>query len=244
MAVQRLAPRLAHLLAAKRLRTTLNAVSSSLAVVAELAVKGRAANRASGTESLAPSLAARLVQSATSAPAEVGMQRFTRGDPLHLTLRNNSEQDLYGYLLLIDPTGQLHLLAPTPQDNLAAPLRLEAKGSLTLPPLPEVDGELRSAVSSDLLTCHAQGLTELLFVASTRPLSASLEALKAMARKLGVARSPMLLNGPLEWTQTLLEELTQRASDRASGTESLGDPDLRWLDPAQSITLSLTYLLV
>jgi hypothetical protein len=147
------------------------------------------------------------------------MQRFMRGDPLHLTLRNNSEQDLYGYLLLIDPTGQLHLLAPTPQDNLAAPLRLEAKGSLTLPPLPEVDGELRSAVSSDLLTCHAQGLTELLFVASTRPLSASLEALKAMARKLGVARSPMLLNGPLEWTQTLLEELTQRASDRASGTE-------------------------
>ncbi|MFS8883636.1 caspase family protein, partial [Synechococcus sp. R55.3] len=203
MAVQRLAPRLAHLLAAKRLRTTLNAVSSSLAVVAELAVKGKAAK--------APPLAARLVQSVASAPAEVGMQRFMRGDPLHLTLRNNSEQDLYGYLLLIDPTGQLHLLAPTPQDNLAAPLRLEAKGSLTLPPLPEVDGELRSAVSSDLLTCHAQGLTELLFVASTRPLSASLEALKAMARRLGVARSPMLLNGPLEWTQTLLEELTQRA---------------------------------
>ncbi|MGY4521072.1 caspase family protein [Thermostichus sp. MS-CIW-30] len=244
MAVQRLAPRLAHLLAAKRLRTTLNAVSSSLAVVAELAVKGEAANRASGTESLAPSLAARLVQSATSAPAEVGMQRFMRGDPLHLTLCNNSDQHLFGYLLLIDPTGQLHLLAPLPQDNFTTPLRLEAKSSLTLPPLPEVDGELRSAVSSDLLTCHAQGLTELLFVASTRPLSASLEALKAMARKLGVARSPMLLNGPLEWTQTLLEELTQRASDRASGTESLGDPDLRWLDPAQSITLSLTYLLV
>ncbi|HIK20017.1 MAG TPA: caspase family protein [Synechococcus sp. M44_DOE_062] len=228
MAVQRLAPRLAHLLAAKRLRTTLNGFSSSLAVVAELAVKGKAAK--------APPLAARLVQPVASAPTEVGMQRFMRGDPLHLTLRNNSEQDLFGYLLLIDPTGQLHLLAPMPQDNLATPLRLEAKGSLTLPPLPEVDGELRSAVSSDLLTCHAQGLTELLFVASTRPLSASLAALKAMARRLGVARSPMLLNGPLEWTQTLLEELTQRAPE--------GDPDLRWLDPSQSLTLSLTYLLV
>ncbi len=225
MAVQRLAPRLAHLLAAKRLRTTLNAAGSSLAAVAELASKDKT-----------PSLAARFTQAVVSTPAELGMQHFMRGDPLHLTLRNNSEEDLFGYLLMIDPKGQLHLLAPMLQDHFTLPLRVEAKSSLTLPPLPEVAGELSSAVNPDLLTCNAQGLTELLFVASTRPLQASLEALKAMARKLGVARSPMLLNRPLEWTQTLLEELTQRAPE--------GDPDLRWLDPSQSITLSLTYLLV
>jgi hypothetical protein len=225
IAVQRLAPRLAHLLAAKRLRTTLNAASSPLAVVAELASKDKT-----------PSLAARFAQAVVSTPAELGMQHFMRGDPLQLTLRNNGEQDLFGYLLMIDPKGQLHLLAPMPQDNFTLPLRVEAKSSLTLPPLPEVAGELSSAVNPDLLTCNAQGLTELLFVASTRPLQASLGTLKSMARKLGVTRSPMLLNGPLEWTQTLLEELTQRAPE--------GDPDLRWLDPSQSITLSLTYLLV
>ena len=224
MAVQRLVPRLAHLLAAKRLRTTLNAATSPLAVLGELS-----------TRSKAPLRAARFAQVA-SAPAELGIQRFMRGDPLHLTLRNEGEQDLFGYLLMVDPSGQLHLLAPMPQEDFALPLRLEAKSSLTLPPLPEMAGESRSAVNPDLLTCHAQGLTELLFVASTRPLSASLEALKTMARKLGVSRSPMLLSRPLDWTQILLEELTQRLPE--------GDPDLRWLDPGQSVTLSLTYLLV
>jgi hypothetical protein len=57
-----------------------------------------------------------------------------------------------------------------------------------------------------------------------------------MARQQGVTRSPMLLSKPLEWTQILFEELTYRAEEGAS--------DLRWLDPAQSVTLSLTYLLV
>lgn len=222
-AVQRLVPRLAHLLAAKRLRATLNAAISPLAVVGELSTKGK------------PLRGSRLAQGA-AAPGEPGMPRFMRGDPLYLTLRNEGEQDLFGYLLMVDSSGQLHLLAPMPQEDFALPLRLEAKSSLTLPPLPEMAGNSRSAVNPDLLTCHAQGLTELLFVASTRPLSASLEALKTMARKLGVARSPLLLNGPLEWTQILLEELTQRAPE--------GDPDLRWLDPGQAVTLSLTYLLV
>ncbi|MEN9201928.1 MAG: caspase family protein [Thermostichus sp. DG_1_6_bins_120] len=232
MAVQRLAPRLAHLLAAKRLRTTLNAATSPLAVVAELACKDK---------DKAPSLAARLTQAVTSPPVELGMPRFMRGDPLRLTLRNNSERDLFGYVLMIDPTGQLHLLAPMPQDNFTLPLRLEAQNSLILPRLSETESELRIASSSsDLLTCNPQGLTELLFVASTRPLQASLEALRSMARKLGVTRSPMLLKGPLEWTQTLLEELTSRASESFGS----GDGDLRLLDPAESITLSLTYTLV
>ncbi|MFS8900363.1 caspase family protein [Synechococcus sp. H60.2] len=224
MAVQRLVPRLAHLLAAKRLRATLNAATSPLAVVGELS-----------TRSKAPLRAPRFAQGA-SALAEPGIPRFMRGDPLHLTLRNEGEQDLFGYLLMVDSSGQLHLLAPVPQEDFALPLRLEAKGSLTLPPLPEVAGESRSAVNPDLLTCHAQGLTELLFVASTRPLSASLEALKAMVRQQGITRSPMLLSKPLEWTQMLLEELTRRPPE--------GDPDLRWLDPSQAVTLSLTYLLV
>ncbi|MFS8858836.1 caspase family protein [Synechococcus sp. H55.7] len=224
MAVQRLVPRLAHLLAAKRLRTTLNAAISPLAVVGELS-----------TRSKAPLRAPRFAQGA-SALAEPGIPRFMRGDPLHLILRNEGEQDLFGYLLMVDSSGQLHLLAPVPQEDFALPLRLEAKGSLTLPPLPEVAGESRSAVNPDLLTCHAQGLTELLFVASTRPLSASLEALKAMVRQQGITRSPMLLSKPLEWTQMLLEELTRRPPE--------GDPDLRWLDPSQAVTLSLTYLLV
>ncbi|MFT0786882.1 caspase family protein [Synechococcus sp. H55.10] len=223
-AVQRLVPRLAHLLAAKRLRTTLNAAISPLAVVGELS-----------TRSKAPLRAPRFAQGA-SALAEPGILRFMRGDPLHLTLRNEGEQDLFGYLLMVDSSGQLHLLAPVPQEDFALPLRLEAKGSLTLPPLPEVAGESHSAVNPDLLTCHAQGLTELLFVASTRPLSASLEALKAMVRQQGITRSPMLLSKPLEWTQMLLEELTRRPPE--------GDPDLRWLDPSQAVTLSLTYLLV
>ncbi|MFS8879014.1 caspase family protein [Synechococcus sp. H55.8] len=221
-AVQRLVPRLAHLLAAKRLRTTLNAAISPLAVVGELS-----------TRSKAPLRGSRLAQGAA---AEPGILRFMRGDLLHLTLRNEGEQDLFGYLLMVDSSGQLHLLAPVPQEDFALPLRLEAKGSLTLPPLPEVAGESRSAVNPDLLTCHAQGLTELLFVASTRPLSASLEALKAMVRQQGITRSPMLLSKPLEWTQMLLEELTRRPPE--------GDPDLRWLDPSQAVTLSLTYLLV
>ncbi|MGQ9838686.1 MAG: caspase family protein [Cyanobacteriota bacterium] len=230
MAVQRLVPRLAHLLAAKRLRTTLNAASSPLAVVAELASQDKA-----------PSLAARFTQAVTSAPVELGMQRFMRGDPLRLTLRNNSEQDLFGYVLMIDPTGQLHLLAPMPQDNFTLPLRLKAQSTLVLPGLPETNGELRTTPgNSDLLTCSAQGLTELLFVASTHPLQSSLEALKTMARKLGVTRSPMLLNGPLEWTQMLIDELTSGAAESFGS----GDADLRWLDPAQSLTLSLTYMLV
>ncbi len=222
-AVQRLVPRLAHLLAAKRLRATLNAAISPLAVVGELSTKGK------------PLRGSRLAQG-VAAPAEPGMPRFMRGDPLYLTLRNEGEQDLFGYLLMVDSSGQLHLLAPMPQEDFALPLRLEAKSSLTLPPLPEMAGDSRSAVNPDLLTCHAQGLTELLFVASTRPLTASLEALKVLARQQGVTRSPMLLSKPLEWTQTLLEELTCRPTE--------GDPDSRWLDPGQAVTLSLTYLLV
>ncbi|MEN9226009.1 MAG: caspase family protein [Thermostichus sp. HHBFW_bins_43] len=229
VAVQRLAPRLAHLLAAKRLRTTLNAATSPLAVVAELDSREKT-----------PSLAARLTQAMATTPPELGMQHFMRGDPLRLTLRNNGERDLFGYLLMINPTGQLHLLAPMPQENFTLPLRVDAKSSLVLPHLGTPGTETGSAGSVDLLTCNPQGLTELLFVASTRPLQASLEALKTMAHKLGVTRSPMLLNRPLEWIQILMEELTTRAAESFGG----GDPDLRFLDPAQSTTLSLTYTLV
>ncbi|MGF1575883.1 MAG: caspase family protein [Cyanophyceae cyanobacterium] len=223
-AIQRLTPLMQHVLAAKRLRTTLNGGVSHLGLSALLF------SDQSGKTS--PST---LRQRTAQAPAptiapplrETGLPQFDSGEMLSLELHNSHAQELFIYLALLDSSGQLNLLAPNPQQALTQPLVLASGSTATIPPRIEVS----SRSLPDLFTCGSRGLTELFVVASTTPFSESLALGASMARERGVSRMPMLLSRPLDWVQAVVIEMTK----------AVPEADMRRLNHQSFACLSMVY---
>ncbi len=223
-AIQRLIPRMQHLLAAKRLRTTLNGGVSQLGLSAILfsQQQGKASPstvRQRTTQVPAPSLAPPL--------RETGLPQFGSGEVLSLELHNSHSQDLFAYLALLDSSGYLNLLAPNPSDALSRPLLLTSGSTAVIPPPIEVNAR----PLPDLFTCSPRGLTELFVVASTAPFAESLKLVTTMARERGVSRMPLLLSRPLEWVQAVLTEVTQ----------AVPEADMRRLSHRAFASLSMVY---
>lgn len=223
-AIQRLIPRMQHLLAAKRLRTTLNGGVSQLGLSAMLfsEQQGKASPstvRQRTAQAPVPTLAPPL--------RETGLPQFGSGEVLSLELHNSHSQDLFAYLALLDSSGYLNLLAPNPSDALSHPLLLSSGSTAVIPPPIEVSAR----PLPDLFTCSPRGLTELFVVASTTPFAESLKLVTTMARERGVNRTPLLLSRPLEWVQAVLTEVTQ----------AVPEADMRRLSHGAFASLSMVY---
>ncbi len=224
-AVQRLSSRMQHLLAAKRIRTTLNGGCSDLALTVNLCMEGE--------QGTLPVLRQQTSQASTGEPLSfrsVGLAQFAAGQPLHLTLQNDSDHDLSVILLSFDGRGQLSLLSPTPSSGQSLPLSVRAQSSLDIPS-PDPSG-YRSF--PDLFTCQPGGLMELLLVASTRSLQPTLDLISAISREIGVTQAPLYLNRPLDLAGMLLSDLTCPTSD----------VDQRQLNHQETATLSMAYSVI
>lgn len=223
-AIQRLVPRMQHLLAAKRLRTTLNGGVSQLGLSAMLFSEQQGKTspstvRQRTAQAPAPTLAPPL--------RETGLPQFGSGEVLSLELHSSHSQDLFVYLALLDSSGYLNLLAPNPSEALSHPLLLSSGSTAVIPPPIEVSAR----PLPDLFTCSPRGLTELFVVASTTPFAESLKLVTTMARERGVSRMPLLLSRPLEWVQAVLTEVTQ----------AVPEADMRRLSHQAFASLSMVY---
>lgn len=225
-AIQRLAPRMQHLLAAKRLRTTFNGGISQIALSAALYPSDTGKNTPA---TLRQRTAKAPVPTLTPPLRQTGVPEFSSGDILSLELNNAHDQDLYVYLVMLDSAGQLNLLAPSPQAVPGRPLVLASGSTAQIPPPIEVQATSRQV--PDLFTCHDSGLTELFVLASMDPYTQSLSLVSSMARELGVNRSPMLFSRPLDWVQAVLTEITQ----------PVAEADMRRLGHTHFASLSMVY---
>lgn len=226
-AVQRLSHRMQHLLAAKRLRTTLNSGCSGLDLTVTLCtdqdgivtpVLRQQTSRVTPTDPL-------------SFPA-VGPAQFGSGQPLRLEVENGSDQDLSLIVLSFDGRGQLSLLSPTPNGGGSPlPLIVRAQGNLEVPSL---DPTSNYRLFPEVFTCQPGGLLELLVIASTRSLQSTLDLISAISREIGVTQAPILLNRPLDLAGMALRDLTH----------DISDADLRQLQHQEVAILSMTYSVI
>jgi hypothetical protein len=188
-AIQRLIPRLQHLLAAKRLRTLLNRGVSDLQVQAEWLQE----DPTSGCETHLE-----LDMNTIGGPPQ-----FPTRYPVQLRLTNLNTQDLYAYLLLVDSLGQVNVLSPVLRGGVIDPLVLQANQLLVLP-----CNELR--LLPDSFTDKPQGLSELIIVVSSRSPQAILDLIR---QEWGIHQGNRLLSHPVEWIQSFLNQLTSGAWD-------------------------------
>ncbi|MEL7474792.1 MAG: caspase family protein [Cyanobacteria bacterium J06555_12] len=224
-AVKRLLPRLQHLLAAKRLRTTINRQSSDIPVVLE--VSGSDTVWQEGTAgAIARTPLVRKLRKGL-----VGLPELTVGSSLTYAIDNRGDVPLHVLLLAFDRLGGLSALANgsgVGANDMAA----GDVGTFIIPPRRKVD--LAQPLGLNLAVRSPKGLTEVLAIASTDPLANSGTMLQEIAKDMGVSSGFVTLPRPLDLTQAIVTELTM-----AGPTE-----DTRLLKHNNHATLSLAYTVV
>ncbi len=227
-AVQRLLPRLRHLLAAKLIRSMLNPGSSGLGLSLALVQ----AHDPLGVEPRFYQQTARAIRpewAESTDPTGSKSLTWERRAAVRLELSNTSDQILYAYLGLLDSSGYLSLLTPSPRIAPHPPLAILPQSRLILPADPAT--EAGAYAPPDLLTCKVAGPTELLVIASAHPAPATTEALARLTNEWNQNQLPLFLPEPILWVQGMLNDWTQPAMDA----------ELRVLDHRQFAALSLTY---
>ena len=224
-AVKRLVPRLQHLLAAKRLRTTTNHQSSDIPVVLE--VTGSDTVWQEGTAgALSRTPLVRKLRKGV-----VGLPELAVGSSLTYAIDNRGEFPLHVLLLAFDRLGGLSALANGSEvgvgDTAAGDI-----GTFLIPPRTKVD--LAQPLGLNLAVRSPKGLTEVLAIASTDPLANAGTVLQEIAKEMGVSSGLVTLPRPLDLTQAIVTELTLEGP-----TE-----DTRLLKHANHATLSLAYNVV
>ncbi|MEO0853125.1 MAG: hypothetical protein AAFY15_06440, partial [Cyanobacteria bacterium J06648_11] len=200
MAVQRLAPRLRHLLAAKRLRMTANDTTSQLALSVTLANDATLWHQSTlaAIASAKPHPTSILDSKTRSHP--IAPIQVKAGDRLRCAIENADERSLSVCVFALDSIGTMSALVAPPQ-----------VGTLTsFPGRTAID--LDTWLQGTFAVSQPPGPAELMVVASLTPLDATQQRIAAVAQKMGVNHGFIALPHPLELVQTLLDELSASAS--------------------------------
>ncbi|MEO1134860.1 MAG: hypothetical protein AAFX40_19435, partial [Cyanobacteria bacterium J06639_1] len=200
MAVQRLAPRLRHLLAAKRLRMTANDTTSQLAIAVTLAneatlwTQSTLAAAASSTPFPASTFDSKT-RSHPVAPVQVKV-----GDRLRCEIENVDERSLSVCVFVLDSIGTMSALVTPPQVATLA----------SFPGRSAID--LDTWLQGQFVVRQPPGSAEFIVVASLKPLEATQKRIAEVAQKMGVNRGFIALPRPLELVQLLLDDLAGASS--------------------------------
>lgn len=216
-AVARLRPKLRSLLAARTVKLTLNPGSSRLNL--NVAMSDENGNRVLGE-------AVTIRGSSSSPPARPGVPQIPLDTGLQFQIENRENRDLYLSVLVIDAAGIMAVIFPNQWTASVESTLLSAGATLRLPD-PSRDG-------FRLVTQPPVGTTEVLVVASTRPLDKALRGLQAIADQRGLRDGPVSIPDP----NAMIDDLLADVSTDASGPVSTST---RAVDVSQLAALSITF---
>jgi len=216
-AVARLRPKLRSLLAARTVKLTLNPGSSRLNL--NVAMSDEKGNRVLGE-------AVTIRGSSSPPPARPGVPQIPLETGLQFQIENRENRDLYLSVLVIDATGIMSVIFPNQWTAAVESTLLPAGETLRLPD-PNRDG-------FRLVTQPPVGTTEVLVVASTRPLDKALRGLQAIADERGLRDGPVAIPDP----NSVIDDLLADVSADASGPVHAST---RTVDVSQLAALSITF---
>ncbi len=209
-AIARLQSKFKSLLAARIVKLTLNTNSSRLNVSVSMTPEGQT------SQILAQSFTVRGGDRANIQPAiSPAANQLTLGTAIQFIIKNNEVRDLYFSVLVIDSAGEIAVIFPnqwTASDDVT---RIAAGQALQIPDA--------SKDNFRLVAKEPKGISEVLIVASSSPLSQALKALRQIAR---ADRGPVTLNDPTQVVSDLIDDLgggTRGVSGATSG--SVGSVD-------------------
>lgn len=225
-AVARLRPKLRSLLAARTVKLTLNPGSSRLNL--NVAMSDENGNRVLGE--------AVTIRAASSSPptrcrppcspARPGVPQIPLATGLQFQIANRENRDLYLSVLVIDAAGIMAVIFPNQWTASVESTLLPAGATLRLPE----PGRDRFR----LVTQPPVGTTEVLVVASTRPLDKALRGLQAIADQRGLRDGPVSIPDP----NAVIDDLLADVSADAPGPVSTST---RAVDVSQLAALSITF---
>jgi hypothetical protein len=228
-AIDRLQAKLKSLLAARIVKLTLNTNSSRLQVAVAMNPAGK------DNQLIASTFAVRGVGSSAPSKAQVSNstdpKKLPLGTSIQFRLTNNEPRELYFSVLVIDSTGEMSVIFPN-QWTAASDVTKVAAGATLRIPEPGQD-------SFNLVTQEPKGVTEVLIIASSTPLSTALKALQGLASRGGQSRGPVTLNDPTEVVGSLLADID--ANTRGDRGSTSPTDSIRTVDTSQLAALSITF---
>ncbi|MGB7442157.1 MAG: caspase family protein [Coleofasciculaceae cyanobacterium] len=236
-AIRRLRPKLKSLLAAHIIKTALNTNSSRLNILVSMHPEG-------AREVLATAFTVRgrgLAQGNRATPTRpvVGSnsRKLPVGTPVQLKVINQESNDLYLSILVIDPTGEISVIFPN-QWTVAEEVTLLGSGqTLQIP---------KSTDSFTLVTQEPKGITEVLIIASQKPLRKALQTLRTVASTRGMRGGPVILeaseqlNEPTQVIDNLLDDINNGTRGSVSNATS-SSRTVHNLDTTQLAALSISF---
>jgi hypothetical protein len=225
-AVSRLQAKLTALFAARLVRLTLNARSSRLNVQASLSTR-------SGVQS-AEVFEVRGCQGCrgVTVPSPTwgsGTSQLAIGTQVALMVQNNDDRDLYLTVLVIDAAGEMTVIFPNQWTATAEVMRIAAGQTLQIP------GALDNF---SLVTQEPKGATEVLIIASVKPLGNALKALQGVAVRGNVTRGVVGVTDPIAVVNSLLTDLDGAARSAVAAT------DVHRVDTSQLAALAIGFEVV
>ncbi|MEO1378070.1 MAG: caspase family protein [Cyanobacteria bacterium J06635_10] len=235
-AIKRLQPKFKSLLAVYLVKLTLNVDSSKLDV-------GASMKREDGSELLAQTFTVRVNKTLTRGVGKgsVGdrptpkmpsdIKKLPLGTAVKFEITNNENYDLYFTILMIEPTGEMHVIFPNQWATTDEVMRVKARQKLLVP-------EPNNS-SFSLVTQEPLGVAEALIIASTKPLRNALLAMQTIALRGGNSRGPITPDEPIEVVDNLLEDLSE--SNRNKGGLMVADYKVKRINTNQMAAMSITF---
>ncbi|HEY9659056.1 MAG TPA: DUF4384 domain-containing protein [Allocoleopsis sp.] len=215
-AIDRLRPKFSVLLAARLLRLLVNPGSSQLDVVASLIPIG------ASTQAVAAPIeirGQRGVSAATTLPApSVSLSgdasRLPIDTYIQIAVKNNTSQNLFMGILLVEPDGGLVSLFPTDYDAPQTAATVRSGATLRIPDPNRGD-------RFNLKLTPPIGKHEILVIASSLPIHQALQAIGQIASSRSIQRGIPLQGDEtfLQLSETLINDLAQGSSNRSTQFE-------------------------
>lgn len=234
-AVKRLKPRFRAMLASRIIRLALNSDSTQLNVTVTIMGKNR-----NTTIKKENSLNQDKVKNSTSTEEQAEVissrsKRFSVGESIEFSVRNKEKVNLYLMILLIRSTSEITILFP------ASSAASEASSLIT-------PGQTLRFTSSELgnfnlLTQLPRGITEILTIASTRPLRKAMQNLQQIGiGKNSLDQSTNAVIDPVDMVATFFDdfdEISRSSTTSDKAVEFIAQPEKRVVDSRQLSISSL-----
>jgi hypothetical protein len=234
-AIARLRPKFSVLLAARLLRLLVNPGSSQLDVTASLIPMG------TSSQVVAAPIEIRGQRGISSANIRPPQPVLPSGDAnrlpietyVQIAVKNNTSQDLFTSILLIEPDGGIVSLFPTDYGAPESAATLRSGETLRVPDPNRGD-------RFNLKLTPPTGKHEILVIASLLPIRQALQAIGQLADSRGLQRGTPLQGDDafLQLSETLINDLTQRGSNRST---QLAQDNERYVNSQELAAFSIPF---